>query len=175
MTTQKPLPGQGPRSPALAPPLSGRYIIVMRHYPAFLDLRGQRCLIVGVGAVGRRKLATLLACGPEHILILDPRPLDDELRILLQAQPVTYETRSFSPEDLDGRFLVIASSADRELNARIGRLCRERGLLCNVVTEPEAGNFIVPAQTNLEGLTAAISTAGVSPDQVVTAVLERLP
>ncbi|MGD9199069.1 MAG: NAD(P)-dependent oxidoreductase, partial [Desulfobacterales bacterium] len=35
----------------------------MRYYPINLDIKNRRCLVVGGGAVGTRKVKTLLDCG----------------------------------------------------------------------------------------------------------------
>ena len=35
----------------------------MRYYPIQLDIQNRRCLVVGGGAVGTRKVSTLLECG----------------------------------------------------------------------------------------------------------------
>ncbi len=35
----------------------------MKYYPVNLDIRHQSCLVVGGGAVGTRKVKTLLDCG----------------------------------------------------------------------------------------------------------------
>ena len=43
----------------------------MKYYPMFMDLAGARCLVVGAGRVGRRKLSALLECGPALVLVLD--------------------------------------------------------------------------------------------------------
>jgi len=135
----------------------------MRHYPVFLDLTGRRCLLVGAGKVGVRKLETLLACGPGQVLVLDPGPVTADFLDITQGRPVSREQRGFATADLDGVFLVIAASGDREANREIGRLCRERGVLCNVVTEPELGSFIVPAHLELGEITVALTTGGASP------------
>jgi precorrin-2 dehydrogenase/sirohydrochlorin ferrochelatase len=76
---------------------------------------------------------------------------------------VTFERRSFEDSDLDGRFLVIASTSNEELNWRISRACEARGILCNIVDQPEKCSFIVPALFTQGDLTVAISTGGGSP------------
>ncbi|MBW2193810.1 MAG: NAD(P)-dependent oxidoreductase, partial [Deltaproteobacteria bacterium] len=35
----------------------------MRYYPINLDIRNRKCLVIGGGGVGTRKVATLLDCG----------------------------------------------------------------------------------------------------------------
>ena len=35
----------------------------MRYYPVNLDINGRRCLVVGGGRVGARKIDTLVQCG----------------------------------------------------------------------------------------------------------------
>ncbi len=48
----------------------------MRYYPIFLDLRGQRCVVVGGGRVAERKVKGLLRAGAEVQLVsptLTPR------------------------------------------------------------------------------------------------------
>ncbi|MBG0776507.1 MAG: bifunctional precorrin-2 dehydrogenase/sirohydrochlorin ferrochelatase [Desulfovibrionaceae bacterium] len=153
----------------------------MRYYPAFLDLTGKRCLVCGLGSVGLRKLATLLECGPAEVLGLDPGldpvpapdgapaavgapALPPELAELAARHPgLRCVARGFVPGDLDGRFLAVAATADEEENARIAALCAARGVLCNVVDDPDAGDFIVPAHLNADGLTVCVSTHGASP------------
>ncbi|TVM15875.1 bifunctional precorrin-2 dehydrogenase/sirohydrochlorin ferrochelatase [Oceanidesulfovibrio indonesiensis] len=138
----------------------------MRYYPAFLDLEHARCLVVGYGGVGRRKLATLLDASPAAVLVLDPAdPAShpEDARRLLDAPQVVYANRSFGMEDLEGVSLCVAATPLRKENARIAAACRERGVLCNVADDPDAGSFIVPSHVELDGVTVAISTAGQSP------------
>jgi precorrin-2 dehydrogenase/sirohydrochlorin ferrochelatase len=76
---------------------------------------------------------------------------------------VSFECREFRDNDLDGKFLVIACTSSEEINWRISNLCAERGVLCNIVDQPEKCSFIVPATVKRGDLTVAISTAGRSP------------
>ncbi|MFZ5425697.1 MAG: precorrin-2 dehydrogenase/sirohydrochlorin ferrochelatase family protein [Thermodesulfobacteriota bacterium] len=135
----------------------------MRYYPLFADLTRKRCLVVGAGEVGRRKIGTLAACGASDVLVLDTREPDEELLEVIAHPAVTFERRSFEDSDLDGRFLVIASTSNEELNWRISRACEARGILCNIVDQPEKCSFIVPALFTQGDLTVAISTGGGSP------------
>jgi len=138
----------------------------MRHYPVFLDLGQARCLLAGLGGVGRRKLATLLECAPAEVLVLDPglpAPVPEEIATLLTHPAVIFERRVATDADIEGRLLVIAATADRAANARLAAVCRTRNVLCNVVDDPTAGNFLVPATATVGDLTVAISTAGASP------------
>ncbi len=135
----------------------------MRYYPIYVNLHGKRCLVVGAGQVGRRKIATLADCGAADILVLDLAEPDAACAELLSRPEVTFARRPFVPSDLDGRFLVIAATADEALNWAISRECAARGILCNIVDQPEKCSFIVPALFTQGDLTVAISTGGGSP------------
>ncbi|THB64118.1 MAG: bifunctional precorrin-2 dehydrogenase/sirohydrochlorin ferrochelatase [Desulfovibrio sp.] len=143
----------------------------MRYYPAFLDLTEKRCLVAGAGDVGRRKLATLIKCPVKEVLVVDPGPPHTDLEPLIAPVNVTYANRPFTDSDLEGCFLAIAATAKTEVNQRIADLCRERSILCNVIDEPDSGDFIVPAHVDLDGLVAALSSSGVSP--ALTRVVRR--
>ena len=134
----------------------------MRYYPIYVNLHGKRCLVVGAGQVGRRKIATLAECGAQEILVIDLAPAE-ACAELLSHPAVVFACRPYETTDLDGRFLVIASTDDEALNWRISRECAERGIPCNIVDQPEKCSFIVPALFTQGDLTVAISTGGSSP------------
>ena len=135
----------------------------MRYYPIYVNLHGKRCLVVGAGQVGRRKIATLADCGAAEILVIDRVPSTEACPELLAHPAVVFACRPYETSDLDGRFLVIASTDDEALNWRISRECAERGIPCNIVDQPEKCSFIVPALFTQGDLTVAISTGGGSP------------
>ena len=133
----------------------------MRYYPIFVNLENKGCLVVGAGEVGKRKIQSLIDSGAGHVTIIDTRKPDPELDL---TQPnVEFHCREFTDSDLDGKFLVIACTSSEEVNWRISNLCAERGILCNIVDQPEKCSFIVPATVKRGDLTVAISTAGQSP------------
>jgi len=129
----------------------------------FVSLEGRACLVVGAGRVGLRKVKSLADCGPSRLLVIEPGAPTDALRELAERACVSVERRGFAETDLDGMFLVIASTGNREVNRRIGELCQARGILCNIVDMPEGGSFIVPSSVARGELTIAVSTGGQSP------------
>lgn len=135
----------------------------MRYYPMFASLEGRSCLVVGAGQVGLRKIQSLADCGASPLTVIERREADKALQQLASQPGVRLLQRDFSESDLDGVFLVIAATSDAALNQRIGALCRERGILCNLVDAPDQGSFIVPSSVVRGDLSIAISTSGQSP------------
>ena len=140
----------------------------MALYPLFLDLAGQICLVAGLGAVGRRKAAGLIAAGPALIRMVDPAsPHADEKRLFSEASAagvkLSREERPFAPEDLDGCALAFAATGDNAVNRNIAALCRERRIPCNVADEPDLSDFMAPAVWRQANIQVAVSTCGASP------------
>ena len=135
-------------------------------FPLFLSLEGIACLVVGMGRVGRRKLAAILHCEPASILVLDVVPAENlsrEARILLEDPRVAFESRRCEEKDIPGRGLVFAATGSEEENVRIAALCRLHAVPCNCASRPEAGSFQVPAVARRGGICIALSTGGASP------------
>jgi precorrin-2 dehydrogenase/sirohydrochlorin ferrochelatase len=63
---------------------------------------------------------------------------------------------------LDGVFLAVAATPDSTLNNRIGRVCREMGVLFNNASG-EPGDILIPSVMSGEHFLLAISTGGASP------------
>lgn len=135
----------------------------MHEYPVFLKLQGKRCLVVGMGGVGRRKAASLLDAGAEEVLMIDAAPADETVEQLAANERARFDQRFFEAKDLDGRFLVFACTSSESVNGEIARLCKERGILCNVADQPALADFIVPASFCRGDLRVAVSTCGGSP------------
>ena len=133
----------------------------MTYYPAYLDIRNRNCLVVGGGNVGARKARTLLDCGA-LVAVVAPA-ISDTLQELAGVKALTIKSRTFRSGDLDGVFLVIGATDDRDLNRRISREADRRGILCNIVDQPESCSFILPSIIRRGDLVISISTSGNSP------------
>src|SRR2546427_3446247 len=104
------------------------------YFPVALDLQGRRCLVVGGGSVAQRKVDALLDAGAQ-VLIVAPR-ISAEIEGLGLLRAVEIRLRQYQPDDLDGVFIVVAATDDRETNARVAADARQRGILVNAVDDP---------------------------------------
>jgi precorrin-2 dehydrogenase/sirohydrochlorin ferrochelatase len=139
----------------------------------FVKLEGRRCLVVGAGKVGEPKIGALLDTGARvHVIALEA---SDAVHGWANAGKLTLELRPFTTEDLAGIFLAVVATASRALNASIYREAQQRGVLCNVVDDPEYCDFYYPAVVQRGDLQIAISTSGQSPSlaQKLRQQLER--
>jgi precorrin-2 dehydrogenase/sirohydrochlorin ferrochelatase len=130
-------------------------------FPMFLKLEGKRCLVVGAGNVGEPKIGGLIDTGA-RVRVIALRA-SEMVQGWARAGKITLELRAFNTEDLDGTFLAVVASASRALNESIYRAAQRRGVLCNVVDDPEHCDFYYPAVVRRGDLQIAISTNGQSP------------
>ena len=133
----------------------------MRYYPVSLDIKNRKCLVVGGGSVGTRKVKTLLECGAK-VTVVSP-VLSVKLLELADNGSIFLKKRSYRETDLDGMFLVIGTTDDEELNRQISKDAEKLNMLCNIADRPEVCNFILPSIVNRGDLTIGISTSGKSP------------
>ena len=133
----------------------------MQYYPVHLDIKNRNCLIVGGGAVGTRKVNTLLECGA-HVTVVSPDPTSQLARLASEAS-ITLKRRAYRSDDLSGMFLVIGATDDETLNLQISKDAERAHILCNIVDRPEVCNFILPSIVRRGDLVITISTSGKSP------------
>ena len=133
----------------------------MQYYPVHLDIKNRNCLIVGGGAVGTRKVNTLLECGA-HVTVVSPDPTSQLTRLASEAS-ITLKRRAYRSDDLSGMFLVIGATDDETLNLQISKDAERAHILCNIVDRPEVCNFILPSIVRRGDLVITISSSGKSP------------
>jgi len=138
-------------------------------FPAFLNVRNRKCLVVGAGPVGMRKARRLSESGA-HVLLVSPDAPDE------CAWAAEIDRRTFAVEHLDGAWLVVAATADSSLNAAIGKACDARRIFCNVVSDSAACSYIMPSVVDRSPLVIAVSSGGTSPilSRVLKTKLESL-
>jgi siroheme synthase-like protein len=131
------------------------------YYPIYLDIEDRPVLIIGGGEVCARKAETMLKYGG-RVTIVSPA-FTPEIEQWAQDDRVTLHRKLYDVSDLDGAAIVIASTDDPCINARIARDCRRRKLPVNVVDVTHLCEFIVPAIIETGSIQIAISTGGKSP------------
>ncbi|MHC1730030.1 MAG: bifunctional precorrin-2 dehydrogenase/sirohydrochlorin ferrochelatase [Syntrophobacteraceae bacterium] len=132
-----------------------------RFYPLFLAMEDRTCLVVGGGAVGERKVKTLLKHGANVRLIA--HSLSAWLDLKCSEKAVFWAGRQYEKAHLKGVSLVFAATSDMELNRTVAADARDLDIWCNMATDPELGSFIVPSTVERGPLCIAVSTSGLSP------------
>ena len=134
----------------------------MAYFPCFVDIGGQKGLIVGGGKIALHKIQKLLPYGP--ILTVVAPEISVAMEQITLENDICVIKRSFEKSDLTGIYFVIAASDQANVNAEIGRLCKERGIFVNVVDNKKECSFLFPSLVKAGNLSIGISTEGTSPD-----------
>lgn len=126
-------------------------------YPAFLNLKGRPCLVVGGGDTANEKAKALLACGAALTVVapaISPELLGMDVEVHL---------RRYRSSDLEGFYLAVAATSDAEVNREVFANAEARSIFCNVPDVPSSCSFILPAIHRRGPITVAVSTGGSSP------------
>jgi siroheme synthase-like protein len=134
---------------------------VAEYFPAFLDLRGRRCLVVGGGAVGERKARDLLESGA-RVSVVSPA-LTPGLAELVSRGRVEHRPRRFRRWDARGCAVVVVATGEPRVDAAVASQARRQHALVNVVDDAAHCDFIVPSVLRRGPLQIAVSTSGRSP------------
>ncbi|CEH27757.1 hypothetical protein AM501_17270 [Aneurinibacillus migulanus] len=129
-------------------------------YPAMLQLKGRRCLVVGGGRVAERKTTTLLNTGA-FITVVSPT-LTERLHTFVQTGRIEWREKTFEPEDVQEAFLVFAATDNSEVNVCVREALTPYQLI-NIADRPDASTFTVPAQLRRGRLLMTVATEGASP------------
>lgn len=129
-------------------------------YPAMLQLKGRRCLVVGGGRVAERKTTTLLNTGA-FITVVSPT-LTERLHTFVQTGRIKWRERTFEPEDVQEAFLVFAATDNSEVNVSVHEALTPYQLI-NIADRPDVSTFTVPAQLRRGRLLMTVATEGASP------------
>ncbi len=128
-------------------------------YPVTLNLTGKFCTVVGGGSVAVRKVKSLVEQGAE-VTVISPA-LDEEL--LAMQEQFVWRKSPYKDGILEGSFLVIAATDNRDVNHAVAQWCSDNQVLVNVVDSREESSFTVNAMVQRGDLLLAVSTNGVSP------------
>lgn len=133
----------------------------MGFYPLLLELEGRRCVVVGGGAVGERKVDGLLAVGAA-VTVVSPG-VTPALSAHAAAGRITVVLRGYREGDLEGAALVFTALDDPRATAAVADEARRRGIWLNAADDPRSCSFILPAVVRRGPLTIAVASGGATP------------
>jgi uroporphyrin-III C-methyltransferase/precorrin-2 dehydrogenase/sirohydrochlorin ferrochelatase len=127
-------------------------------YPLGLRLAGRRVVVVGGGAVATRRVPALLDAGAD-VLLVAPE-LTPALRAHVDARRLHWEPRRFTPDDLDGAWLVQVAVDDPVAAAAVSAVAAERRIFCVRADDRAAATAWTPAVTRHGPVTVAVLGGG---------------
>ena len=133
----------------------------MGFYPLLLELEGRRCVVVGGGPVGQRKVDGLLAAGAA-VTVVSPE-VTPALSALAGSARITLVKRAYRDGDLEGAALVFTALDDPRATAVVTDEARRRGIWLNAADDPRYCSFILPAVVRRGPLTISVASGGATP------------
>ncbi len=133
----------------------------MPMFPAFIDIKGKKVIVVGGGKVATRKVEKLLNFSPK-ITVISPK-ITKELQDFYLSKRIVWKKRKFLMNDLKDAYMVVVAVDNMRIQERIFSYCKKKGILCNSVDSPDYCNFIFPALVVRGDLVVGISTSGKVP------------
>ncbi len=138
----------------------------MAYFPMFVDITGQKCLVVGGGRVALRKVQVLLDFDAKILVVA--KEISDDIKAIAAghenaSDSLFLQEKEFEEDDIEGAALVVVATNDNSLNGGISALCRKKGIPVNVVDDKEKCSFIFPSYIKEKDLVGAFSSGGNSP------------
>jgi siroheme synthase-like protein len=134
---------------------------VTRHgYPLSLILDDRKCVVVGGGAEAAMRAGNLLEAGA-NVLVVGEEATPG--MAALSSTRLRIEQRAFTEGDLDDAWLVVQTTQDAELAARIEAWCEQRRIFFCAVDQPQHSSYSHLALARAGSLTLAIGTEGRAP------------
>ena len=132
-------------------------------YPLNVDLSGRPLILVGGGRVAERKACSILSAGTEASICVIAPKVTSVLQEHAAAGRLCWKQTCYADGMLEGAFLIYAATDLREVNAAVAAEAKRRGIPVNVIDDPSASTFQVPASIRRGELMLSVSTAGGSP------------
>ncbi len=133
---------------------------VKTHFPLFINSVGKKALVVGGGKIAARRVNSLAQFSFE-IQVVAPE-IRQEILSLEEEGRLSCEKRVFHDSDLEGVFMVLAATDDREVNHRISLLASHRGIYASIADKREECSFYFPAIAMGDEVTAGLCGDGVA-------------
>lgn len=134
-------------------------------FPVFLKLQQLNLLIVGGGEVGWEKMEKMFHHTQSVKVKIVAPDIKQEIIHLAKQFPdkITIERKKYEPTDLEDMDIVIAATANEELNKEVWNDAKNKRLLVNVADTPSLCDFYLSSVVKKGDLKIAISSNGKSP------------
>jgi len=130
-------------------------------FPVNLIVKGRRCLVVGAGPIAARKAESLIVCGA--LVVMVAPEVSDAAAILETAGQVEIVRRRYEADDLQGAWLVVTATGDREVDAAVFADATSRHIWVNSADDPDRCSFTLPAVVRQGPVMVTVGTGGHSP------------
>ncbi len=133
----------------------------MDYFPAFLNVRGRSCLVVGGGDVALRKARLLLSAGAD-LTVVAPETCFSFANFIDDNGLWTLRRR-FRDSDIDGHWLVVSATGQPAVERAVYEAATAAGVFCNSVDDKGNCSYITPAIVDRSPLVVAVSSGGAAP------------
>ena len=140
-----------------------RYQRNLKYLPVGLDIQGRKCLVVGGGNIGTRKVRNLTRAGGQ-VTLVSPEATEELARMAASGE-ILWRREAFREGHLNGAFLAVAATDDEGSNARLVDRARKLGVLVCDASSEERSQLIFGALHEGEGITVAVFTDGENPSR----------
>ncbi len=134
---------------------------IVDYFPAFLNLQGRPCLVVGAGDVALRKARLLLSAGAD-ISVVAPET-SSAFSAFLDKNPMRMARRKFQASDVNGNWLVVSATGDTSVERAVYEASADAGVFCNGVDDKSHCSYITPGIVDRSPIVIAISSGGTAP------------
>lgn len=121
-------------------------------FPLFINLNGQKVVLIGGGTVASRRINTLLSFGA-NITLISPDFADFHN---FSHGEITWLQREYIEGDLDGAVLAVTATDNREVNHIVAEEAKKRGIPISVADHYEESTFYFPAICKSENLICGV-------------------
>ena len=139
------------------------------HFPLFIDSTRLPVVVIGGGNIAERRVMTMAEFGFDITILSED--LTDTLDRMVKGGAVSWIRGRYSNESpadidelIDGAWMILACTNDRDINRKVGRDCRKKNKLVNVCDARNESTFWFPAVALSDELT--VGTVGRGTDHV---------
>jgi siroheme synthase-like protein len=128
------------------------------YFPLFIDLHRKNILVIGGGKIATGRIETLLKF-TEKVTVVSPE-WTDTIQEYERAGRIILEKQFYRTELLKNCDLVLAATNQPEVNEKIVKECRQRGIPVNDASEQKRCDFFFPAVFEADGLIFGVTSGG---------------